>query len=190
MTTSTIFENAGHALHVSYLIHSQPASTVSPTAVLIDRLVKQNHVWDSLPEPRESRVNFDGLSPLEVRAQCAQVVSMVNHLPHPAERDACHAIYGQQALKAQGVRGMAEYCAPVLGCADEMALYVAWHVFMRAHQRQGVTMQDIARKFSVTHQAVRYAVDCVKRYGQALHRRAITQLEERFIHGGLVPLAE
>lgn len=51
-----IFRDAGHALHVSYLIHSMPARTVSPTAIVIDQLVKENHVWDGLPEPRQSGI--------------------------------------------------------------------------------------------------------------------------------------
>ena len=181
-----VFQDAGHALHVSYLIHSMHPRTVSPTAIVIDQLVKENHVWDELPAPKESRVNFSGLSPQEVRAQCAQVVSMVNHLPHQAERDACQAIYGHQVIKANGVRGMAAYCAPVLGCSDSMALYVAWHVFMRTHQRQGVTMQDIAKEFGTNLQVVRYAADTVRKYGTAMHARAIDALTQRFSDGGLI----
>ena len=181
-----VFQDAGHALHVSYLIHSMPTRTVSPTAIVIDQLVKENHVWDELPTPKESRVNFSGLSPQEVRAQCAQVVSMVNHLPHQAERDACHAIYGHQVIKANGVRGMAAYCAPVLGCSDSMALYVAWHVFMRTHQRQGVTMQDIAKEFGVELRTVDHAARTVRKYGFAMHARAIDALTQRFTDGGLI----
>lgn len=185
-TDQPIFRDAGHALHVAFLIHSLPPTIKSPTAIVIDRLVKGNHVWDELPAPNESRVNFSGLSPQEVRAQCAQVVSMVNHLPHQAERDACQAIYGRQVIKANGVRGMAAYCAPVLGCSDSMALYIAWHVFMRAHQRQGVTMQDIAREFGTNLQVVRYAADIVRKYAVAMHARAIDALTTRFLDGGLI----
>ncbi len=184
--TDAIFQNASHALHVSYLIHSLPATTKSPTAIVIDQLVKQNHVWDGVPVRDAAKVNFSGLSPIEVRAQCAQVVSMVNHLAHPAERAACEAVYGLQVLKANGVRGMSAYCAPALQMDEEPLLYIAWHVFARAHQREGITHAAIAEQFGMTLQAVRYASDTVKKYGKHLHDRALEALHQRFLVGGLI----
>lgn len=184
--TTAVFRNASHALHVSYLITSMPATTRSPTAIVIDQLVKANHVWDGLPPPEHSQVNFSGLSPLEVRLQCAQVVSMVNHLQHPAERHALEAIYGQQVVKAQGVRGMAAYCGPAVGLSDTAMLYLGWHVYARAHQRDGITQQSIASEFGLTLAKVRSATDTIKRYGQNLHGRAIDALTGRFLAGGLI----
>lgn len=182
-----IFQDAGHALHVSYLIHSLPPSIKSPTAIVIDRLVKENHVWDGLPAPGESRVNFSGLSPLEVRAQAAMVVGMVRNLPHQAERAACEAIYGYQVIKAAGVRGMALYLAPMVASAGDYPLYVCWHVFMTARQREGVTQADIAQQFGVT--LARVITDCrtVRKYGLQMHNRALGALGDRFARGGLVP---
>lgn len=182
-----IFCDASHALHVSYLIQSMPATSLSPTAVLIDQLVKENHVWDEIPAPRESRVNFSGLTPLEVRAQCAQVVAMVNHLPHEAERFACQAIYGHQVIKADGVRGLGQYCAPVLSCqSKEFALYCAWHVFATTRQRDGMTQGEIAKHFGVTVESVREACAVVRKYGKAMHSRALDALTDRFVAGGLI----
>lgn len=182
-----VFQDAGHALHVSYLVHSMPACTVSPTAIVIDQLVKQNHVWDGLPEPQSSRVDFSGLSPLEVRAQCAQVISMVNHLPHEAERWACHAVYGHQSIKADGVRGMARYVSPVLSMGSgDYAMYCAWHVFGTARQRDGITHGEIAAHFGVTVAAVRESCATIRRYAKAMHARAIDALTERFQAGGLI----
>ena len=185
-----IFCDASHALHVSYLIQSMPATSLSPTAVLIDQLVKENHVWDEIPAPRESRVNFSGLTPLEVRAQCAQVVAMVNHLPHEAERFACQAIYGHQVIKADGVRGLGRYCSPVLSCqSDEFALYCAWHVFATTRQRDGMTQGEIAKHFGVAVESVREACATVRKYGKAMHTRALDALTERFQVGGLIASA-
>ena len=181
-----VFQDAVHALHVSYLIHSMPARQVSPTAVVIDMLVKQNRVWDELPPPGDRRVNFSGLSPLEVRAQCAQVVAMVNHLPHHAEASACRAIYGHQAIKASGVRAMALYLEPILKLSGDACLYVAWHVFMTPKQREGVTLSDIASKFGLTIESVRYAARAMRGYGVSLHDRAVSALTDRFATGGLI----
>lgn len=177
-----VFQDAGHALHVSYLVHSLPARTVSPTAIVIDQLVKRNHVWDGVPAPKSSRVDFSGLSPLEVRAQCAQVISMVNHLPHEAERYACHAIYGHQTIKADGVRGMARYVGPVLSVSsNDFSLYCAWHVFATQRQRDGLSQGDIARHFGVTVAAVREACATIRKYTSNMHGRAIDSLTVRFL---------
>ena len=182
-----VFQDAGHALHVSYLIHSMPPRTVSPTAIVIDQLVKENHVWDEVAPTHAKRVNFGGLNPLEVRGQAAQVVSMVNRLPHEAERFACQAIYGHQVIKADGVRGLGRYCAPVLTCqSSDFALYCAWHVFATSRQRDGLTQGEIAQHFGVTIAAVREACATVRKYGKTMHARALDALTDRFQSGGLI----
>lgn len=181
-----VFRDAGHALHVSFLIHSQPASSISPTALVIAHLQRENPPWDGLEAQAARSVNFSGLSPTEVRGQCAQVVAMVEHLPHHAERDALKAAYGHQVIKADGVRGMAAYCAPAIDCHHDMALYVAWHVFMTARQRDQVTLEDVATKFGVTIARVRHAASITKRYGRALHARGVDALTDRFLAGRLI----
>lgn len=188
MNEDPIFQDAGHALHVSFLIHSLPAATVSPTAIVIDQLVKENHVWDEVRPAHVGRVNFRGLSPLEVRGQAAQVVSMVNHLAHEAESFACQAIYGHQTIKADGVRGLGRYCAPILTCqSNDFALYCAWHVFATTRQRDGLSQGDIGKHFGVTVAAVREACATVRKYGRSMHARALGSLTERFERGGLIP---
>lgn len=188
MSEDPIFQDAGHALHVSFLIHSLPAATVSPTAIVIDQLVKENHVWDEVRPAHVGRVNFRGLSPLEVRGQAAQVVSMVNHLAHEAERFACQAIYGHQTIKADGVRGLGRYCAPILTCqSNDFALYCAWHVFATTRQRDGLSQGDIAKHFGVSLSAVRHSCANVQRYAKSMHSRAIDALTVRFQDGGLIP---
>lgn len=182
-----IFRDAGHALHVAFLIHSLPPTIKSPTAIVIDRLVKENRVWDELPTAPESRVNFAGMSPLDIRAQAAQVVAMVQHLPHQAEAAACKAIYGHQAIKGEGVRELGAYCAPALACQSaEYALYCAWHVFATRRQRDGLAMTDIGKHFGVSHAAVREACALIRRYASSLHSRALVALTERFEAGGLI----
>jgi hypothetical protein len=182
-----VFRNTRHALHVSFLVMSQPPKTISPTAVVIDMLVKQNFVWDGLEPERSSSVNFSGLSPLEVRAQCAQVVAMANHLPNRAYSDALAAIYGHQAIKSEGVRGVARYAEammPHLGA--DTVLYVAWHVFATQRQRDaGVTLAEIAKHHGVTLDATRHASSRIRTVGRTLHGWATSALAQRFVDGGL-----
>ncbi len=144
-------------------------------------------VWDEVVPAHTKRVNFGGLNPLEVRGQAAQVVSMVNRLPHEAERFACQAIYGHQVIKADGVRGLGRYCSPVLTCqSSDFALYCAWHVFATSRQRDGLTQGEIAQHFGVTIAAVREACAIVRKYGKTMHARALDALTERFQAGGLI----
>lgn len=184
--SAPVFRDAGHALHASYLILSLPARTRSPTAILIDALAKRSHVWDEAPAPSAARVDFGGLSPLEVRAQCALVAAVVEHLPHPAERDACKAIYAQQAAKAEGVRGLARYLEPLLAQGGEYPLYACWHVFARTHQRPGITQGDVAERFGVPLRQVDHDCRRIRKSAHALHARALGALQERFERDGLV----
>ena len=182
-----VFRSTRHALHVSFLVMSQPPKTISPTAVVIDMLVKQNHIWDGIEPERSSQVNFAGLNPLEVRAQCAQVVAMANHLPNRAYSHALAAIYGHQVIKAEGVRGVARYAEammPHLGA--EAVLYIAWHVFATQRQRDGgVTLAEIAKHQGLSLDAARYAGKRIRTIGRTLHGWATAALAQRFVDGGL-----
>jgi hypothetical protein len=187
MNDAPIFRDASHALHVSFMIHAMPARTVSPTAMVIDQLLRETGKWDGAPDAAPGSVNFAGLSPLEVRGQCAQVVAMVNHLAHVGERAACQAAYGHQAIKADGVRGIAAYVAPTLTCQSSgFALYCAWHVYATPRQRDGLTQGEIAAHFGVTVAAVREASATIRKYGKSLLNNALTSLGSRFEEGGLI----
>jgi hypothetical protein len=186
MANQAVFQSTTKALHVSYIIHHLPAASKSPTQMVIERLVKENR-WEGLEEPKESTVNFSGLSPLEVRGQCAQVLAMVNHLGHPVEAAAVKAIYGYQSIKADGVRMLAEYCEPQLGAIRGMAaLALAWHTFGTKKQREGLTIGDIAKEYGLTTKVVSDAKLKISKQGRALHDRAVSSLDQRFKQGGLV----
>jgi hypothetical protein len=187
LANQAVFQSTTQALHVSYIIHSLPAASKSPTQIVIERLVKENHVWDGLPEPRESTVNFAGLTPLEVRGQCAQVLAMVDHLPHKIEAAAVKAIYGHQLIKSEGIRLLTEYCEPQLGAVRGMAaLALAWHTFGTKKQREGITIGDIAKEFGLTAKVVSDAKLKINNQSKALHDRAVGGLDQRFKEGGLV----
>ncbi|WP_225782652.1 HTH domain-containing protein [Xenophilus sp. Marseille-Q4582] len=187
MSSTAVFKSASQALHVSYIIQNMPATSQSPTAAVINRLKRELAPWDGIQTDHTATVNWGSLNPLEVRAQCAQVVSMVNHLGHEAERAACRAIYGHQVEKANGVRSMASYLEPVIGRGTDFCLYVAWHVFMRPEQRQGVTQRDIAEQFGVSLRTVEGDCSKMRKYGVSLHKRALDGLTDRFMRGGLIP---
>lgn len=181
-----VFVSVGQALHVSFLMAVMPAVCKSPTQMVIEDLVKENHVWDGVDPPRYSGVNFSGLSPLEVRAQCALVVGAVERIQHPAERAAVKAIYGYQCIKADGVRVLADYVSPQLSMSSSAVLAVAWHVFATKRQAKDITLAAIRKEYGVEPQALRWAKEKIMVQGRALHSRAAGYLEARFSEMGLI----
>lgn len=97
-----IFESAGQAVHVAFLIMAQDAKQDAPLrAALIRamesiRLSGKQRAWlDELRGAASGNINFAGLDGNEVRAQCAMVTQAVkNRLPLP-EMWVLQAKFGQ-----------------------------------------------------------------------------------------------
>lgn len=106
-----IFKNIGQALHFSFLMEFLPATRKGATQVAIENLIRNSgRVFD---EPHQSTINFGGLTPLEVRGQCAMIRAAVkDHLLEP-EKIAIWARFGCDQTKADGVEGIAHYLEPL-----------------------------------------------------------------------------
>ena len=191
-----IFQDTRQALHVSYLIHSLPSTQKSPTQAVIERLVKESSVWDydnEAPVKASRTVNFGGLTPMEVRAQCAQVVSMVGNMGNPAESAAIKAVYGYQVIKAEGVRYLAAYFEPLMPSIEgrtisrePVALYLAWHCMATKVQREGITLPWLAEKSGVSIATIERIKKDFNTRARAMFERGIVALNQRFVDGGLV----
>ena len=62
-------------------------------------------------------------------------------------------------------------------------------MFATTRQRDGMTQGEIAKHFGVTVESVREACATVRKYGKAMHARALDALTERFQIGGLISSA-
>lgn len=97
-----IFEDAGQAVHVSFLVMSQPARQDAPFRKALIRSMEsinlstqQRHWLDQLRGEPSGTVNFGGLDMNEVRAQCVMIMQAVaTKLPDP-ERWVLLAKYGE-----------------------------------------------------------------------------------------------
>lgn len=98
-----IFENAGQAVHVAYLIMAQEATQDAPLRKALIRIMEsikldsgnQRHWLDQLRGERGGSVNFEGLGPGDIRAQCAMITQAVTTNLPELERWVLQAKYGQ-----------------------------------------------------------------------------------------------
>jgi hypothetical protein len=97
-----IFEDAGQAVHVAFLVMAQPARQDAPFRKALIRSMEsinlspgQRHWLDQLRGEASGKVNFGGLDMNEVRAQCVMIQQAVaTKLPDP-ERWVLLAKYGE-----------------------------------------------------------------------------------------------
>ncbi|MDI4633307.1 hypothetical protein J7U46_09635 [Pelomonas sp. V22] len=184
-TTAPIFQSVGQALHFSYLLEALPATQKGSTQMLIESIRQQ---LGKLEARVSSSVNFEGLSPLELRGQCAMVRgAALNHLTS-IEHDAVRARYGHRMTKAAGVRGVASYVQAMTTLHNDSAmLAVAWwnyHKPTRIADRY--TLKDVAREYSCDLKAINGAIAVLRKASESLERRAHERLGELFLRTGLV----
>lgn len=100
-----IFENAGQAVHVAFLIMAQEATQDAPLRKAIIKAMEsikldngQRHWLDQLRGAGGGTVNFEGLQGSEIRAQCAMITQAVKKLPS-VEMWVLQAKYGQTDIE-------------------------------------------------------------------------------------------
>lgn len=179
-----IFRSVEQALHVSFLMGILPVREKSQMQRMIENAMRECGVWNDSHE--EGTVNFAGLSPLEVRAQCAMIVACVHdHLPDH-EQAVVWARYSYQAEKAAGVRGVLDYVGPLLsvGHADAR-LAMGWSVFGTDRQRADFTASAIAREWGLQQKAVVRDVSAIKQTARRLFDSAVDRLGALFGEAGV-----
>jgi len=131
-----IFENAGQAVHVAFLVMSQPAMQDAPFRKALIRVMEsikladgnQRNWLDQLRGQKSGTINFSGLSGADVRAQCALITqAVVTNLP-PIERWVLQAKYGRTDFEdfpvevgEQAMVALERVSAEVLRLRDRLA---------------------------------------------------------------------
>lgn len=98
-----IFENAGQAVHVAFLVMAQEPAGDAPFRKALIRAMEsirlesteQRHWLDQLRGERSGNVNFQGLRDTEIRAQCALITQAVRTKLPEIEKWVLQAKYGQ-----------------------------------------------------------------------------------------------
>ena len=186
MTASFIFRSTGQCLHVAFLMEILPATQRSFMQAMLEAHMKACGIWEE-PKATDRTINFGGMSPLEIRGQCAMVRGMVEHHLTQPEAFAVKAHYGHTVTKAAGVRGLADYVSPLLTTTSKDAvLALAWGVFGNEKQREGLSLREIADHFGLAKSTAQRDQQTIRRMGRDMLTRAIARLDSRFQVSGLV----
>lgn len=173
-----IFENTWDALRFSFYMECVPAASVSPTLIAIKTLMKSSgKVFDRV----ESRIHMEGLTPLEVRMQCAMVRSAVtNHLLE-VEKHAIWACHGVDETQSKGVKGIASYIQDSTVNKGECLEWIVAAVYSKA-----VSIREIAKKYEVSKSSVAQDMGRAKAVIDSIEKIACQRLETLFKENGLI----
>lgn len=193
--TDAIFQSAGQALHVSFLIMSVEARQKNVLRMALIQIIESvelpsARLKDWLSQLRgisTGSVNFAGLDSYEVRAQCAMVAQVVHdHLPGP-ERDVVWARYGHQVDRAKGVKGLSEYIKPQLPIGDMIAIQALLYGHFAPHMRdKGLSYADINKSQGIHIKTLKRASTAIAGTAKVLEDMAIARLTPMFERDGLI----
>jgi len=187
MIDSPVFRSVHQALHLAYLMAVLPPTQKSPTATVINELMDQAGIRREVE--RDGTVNFAGLSPLEVRGQCAMVIGAVRHQLQPAERYAIEAWYAHDQSKHAAVQWLRDWCAPHWTIeAPAARTLITWHVNLPedAHNRLGCSERLIGGEHGLPKSTVHDQIVKIRKAVTTLRRHGIDQLEWMFADKGLI----
>ncbi|MGZ9027363.1 MAG: hypothetical protein ACXW2U_08835 [Telluria sp.] len=137
-----IFDNVGQAVHVAFLVMAQEATQDAPLRKALIRIMEsikldssnQQHWLDQLRGERGGTVNFAGLGPGDIRAQCALITQAVKTNLPEVERWVLQAKYGETEFE--------DVPADAAGDALDVAVAVAAAKVHQAQQRMAQARQE------------------------------------------------
>lgn len=187
MISEAVFTSTQQALHVSFLLEVMPATAKSQMQVVLEQLLEQHGIAQEL-EPHERTIDFRGLTALEVRGQCAMVVSAANNRLTVPERAAVWTRFGMRRRQADGIRELGQYIAPILVTQHDVArLAMIWNLYGRVGRRDDFSLNKIAAEFSLARVTLQRDQRAIGTYAKALEARALERLQPYFEQTGLVP---
>lgn len=203
-----IFSSAGQAVHVAYMIMAQDAQQEAPLRKALMRIMEsagslaepQREWLEQLRGSASKRVNFAGLSPLEVRAQCALIVHAVAHKLPRTEMWALQAKYGHTDVEdAAGVRryafsaeriaaikGLSDWMAPSFPAIQPFALDCMVGKLYANHKKIEISFRELAKSFGGNHMTYARGFEKIKQRLHELELVALDRLEPYLREQGVV----
>ncbi|PTQ70827.1 hypothetical protein C8R26_13113 [Nitrosomonas oligotropha] len=195
-----MFRSTSQALHFAFMIQAYEVSVENIMSKAIRAIMKELGIWN---EGDPSTVDFSGLSPLEIRGQCAMIRAIVrDRLPGP-EAWAIQARYGVNEIAAidgkkrfvfsrerqEAIMNLGDWMAPSFPNFNPLAvdILIAKAVgALNKKQSNGITFREMAGQFGLSHGAYHYAMKQVGERLIALESRATDTLTPEFERDGVV----
>jgi hypothetical protein len=203
-----VFGDVSQAVHVAYMVMAQGASQGAPMRKALLRVMEevrlaseeQRHWLDQLRGERNTTVNFEGLSSLDIRAQCALVAQAVRTKLPDAERWVLQAKYGHtdfedadggrrfafSAERIAAIQGLSQWLEPLLPKIPQLALDCMLGRLYANHSKIDISSRDLAEQFGGNHTQYLRAAKKMKEHLRALEAQALARLEPHFAQHGLV----
>jgi hypothetical protein len=177
MNNDPIFRNVSQALHVSYLMQVLPIGQPSWMQKMIDDHMRACGVWDEA-KPHDRTINFGGMSPLDIRAECANVTKRVDERLKTSEAGAIKAWYGHQTTKAQGVQAVFEYVLPMFDIRQDATKAIVWSLFAPKTHSEGLSVRAIAKEYEVSRDRVSDNKRAAQKTWYSLLQNGTAELEQ------------
>jgi hypothetical protein len=212
-----IFESAGQAVHVAFLILAQEAQQDAPLRKALIRIMEDTNLTtdnqrDWLLQLRggpSSAINFRGLEMGEVRALCARVTQAVRGLPAP-ETWALQAKFGQvefediddgqphcnpprrrfafSAERIVAIKGLSDWFAPSFPKIPPFALDCLLGKLYANHLKIEISFRGLAQSFGGNHMAYARSFKLLKGRVRELEKLALQRLDRQFVDQGMISI--
>lgn len=204
MNDEAVFKSIGQALYMAYAMEFTELGSKGATLLLVEDLMK--HRYGEAPVPRSERnINMGGMTPLELRAQCALIRGSVNNNLIGHERDAICARFGFKTTRTDAIVRLLDHYASLCNTRSKDALgdlmRGIYEPGMRmkhgetpvefnkrkSRQEHEFSLRAIARRHSIGRDTLHRDQLLLRKLCNAIEVRAQARMEEVFIKAGLLP---
>ena len=173
-----IFENTWDALRFSFYMEVLPAGNISSTYTAIKHMMRNS---GKVFERVKSRINMAGLTPIEVRGQCAMVRAVVEDYLTRPERNAIWARHGIDMTHSRGVAGLADYLKDKTMSQGECLRLLVDSIYTQVD-----SMRKIAADYQMPRTTLREDFGRIKSAVQTLEEIAQQRLDDLFENDSLI----
>jgi len=168
---SAPFKSLSQCLYMAYLMEVLPAPIKNSTQAVLEANMHQSSIWDR--RHSQALKAFEGLSALDIRAQCALVRQIVANTLLALEKGAIWIYYGHLLTKAQGMEILAEHAFKMgLINHQQAALALAWQAFGSVQEKKEIRMQVIAQYYGLSKTQAYRARGAISQIGGEMIRYA------------------
>lgn len=177
-----IFQTSGQAVHFSYVIEAYDASPQSQMAMIMRSVMKHLEGEGVL-----SSIDFDGLTPIEVRGQCAMIRSCVRNHLRAMEANALEARYSRDRdTKRLAIRALADYYGPIVGINPSLALALMWRQHVDQDRKRDFTLRMIAKDYAVPYSTAQRSAVALSDQLNRLEGSALSNLHQHLVDDDVI----